>query len=118
MQNIRVQPFSQFTNWFRLRPGEGSIYKVHATADTPESVEVFTYRENLYSLQPTDKCESIVPTGDLLRRSIGRAFREALRLKGFRFKGKGGYVAFWHKHPAEQPTTIYSAPSPLASNSA
>jgi hypothetical protein len=110
MQNIRVQPFSQFTNWFRLRPGEGSIYKVHATADTPESVEVFTYRENLYSLQPTDKCESIVPTGDLLRRSIGRAFREALRLKGFRFKGKGGYVAFWHKHPAEQPhNDIFSA---------
>lgn len=110
MQNIRVQPFSQYTNWFRLRIGEGSIYKVHVTEDTSQTLEVFKYREDSYSLQPTDKCEPIIPGGDLLRRSILHAFREALRRNGFRFKGKGGLVAFWHKHPADQPhNDIFSA---------
>jgi len=110
MQNIRVQPFSQFTNWFRLRIGEGAIYRVTVTEDTPETSRFFHHHQELYSFQPTEKCEPITPTGDLLRVSILQAFREALRINGFRFKGKGGQVAFWYRHPAEQPhNDIFSA---------
>lgn len=110
MQNIPVQPFSQYTNWFRLHIGKGDIYKLIITEDTPASLEAFKYQEDLYSLQPTDKCQTVTPTGDLLRRAIVHAFREALRRKGFRFKGKGGHVAFWSLQPTEQPhNDIFSA---------
>lgn len=110
MQSIPVQPFSQYTNWFRLRVGTGGIYKVQVTADTSPSSDVFMYQQDLYTLQPTEKCQTVVPSGDLLRRAILHAFREALRLKGFRFKGKGGLVAFWSRQPTEQPhNDIFSA---------
>jgi len=110
VKNIPVQPFSQYTNWFRLRITPGPIYRLRLTDDIPTTVETFTYKEDVYSFQATDSCEATIPTDQLLHRAIVYAFKRALAGQGFRFKGMGGYVAFWSKHPAAQPhNDIFSA---------
>jgi hypothetical protein len=111
MRNIRVQPFSQYTNWFRLTFGDGAIYKMAVSMTDEEPVDYFMRHDGEYfSLKVEEGYQPVCPEDMLRRRIILHGFRDALTQNGFAFKGPHGYIAYWALKPYDQPhNDVFSA---------
>lgn len=98
MQSTRTQPFSRFVNWFRLHVDGDTIYKfIPATPESPAPENYFIeHDEEHYFLEERPRCQPTLLTGELKRRVVEYAFRDALQQAGFSFKGHG-YIAYWNK---------------------
>lgn len=110
MRNIRVQPFSQYTNWFQLTVSDGAIYKMIVSTDEEPSEYFLRHDGEYFSLECEEGYQPVHPEGMLRRRIIIHGFRNALRNNGFAFKGRHGYIAYWVKQPFPQPhDDVFSA---------
>lgn len=112
MRNIRVQPFSQYTNWFRLDVSDGAVYKIPASMADEEPSDYFLRHDGEYFTLECCKegSQTVRPEGMLLRRIILHSFRDALRQKDFAFKGLHNYIAYWTTQAHPQPhSDVFSA---------
>jgi len=111
MRGIEVQPFSQYTNWFRLVISDGAIYRIPVSTTSEIPVEYYLRHDGeYYSLKYEKGYQPVHPTDMLLRRIIIHGFRDALSNEGFTFKGFHNYLAYWSKLSLPQPhNDVFSA---------
>lgn len=114
MPNSRVSAFSRFVNWFHLHIKGEDIYKYQLPLPSPDAdpPEGYFIRHDgeFYFLDEREDCQTAALEGELKRRVIERAFREALRQQGFSFKGWHGYIAYHSKTSyLKEHTDIFTA---------
>lgn len=95
---IMTQPFNRLINWFKLSVERESIYKIFPADGNKEPENYFIrFNDEFYSLESQDGSEKIGFTGELRKRCISKAFKDALRPQGFSFKGRFGNIAYYTK---------------------
>lgn len=93
-----TQPFNRVINWFKLSVERESIYKIINETENEEPENYFIrFNDEFYSLEPHERSKTIEFTGEIRKRCISKAFREALRPQGFSFKGRFGNIAYYTK---------------------
>lgn len=105
MHNLMVQPFNQFTNWFRLEITGNECYEITTPSkEDRDSNSVINIRERSFTLEPREGCVALQPNNELLKSIILKGFGDALKEKGFSFKGAQENITYW----ADQPLSTHN----------
>lgn len=91
-------PFNRLVNWFQLSINRETIYKIKQLDEkNPPEKYFINYESEFYLLEPTGSCEEVEFSGELRKRVIAKAFRDALEKKDFLFKGRFDKIAYHSK---------------------
>src|SRR5216684_2953040 len=112
MPQTFTQPFSQFTNWFRLEVKPQPVFKIpKKDGEKPESF-FLEHACEFYSFTKEPGFEEVTPDVPMLRRIALMEIRDRLKQSGFDFKGLGSYIAYYKKtqfhHPCSDIFSVYT----------